>query len=107
MRSFIRAAGWCVLLAAAGCPKNDEPPAVTRGRQTYNSQCTACHNANPSQPGAVGPEVKGATRDLIEAKLVHGKYPTGYAPKRSTALMPQQPQLAGSIDDLAAFLTAP
>jgi hypothetical protein len=52
----------------------------------------------------VGPPVKGASRALLEARLLHAGYPPGYTPKRSSAVMPAMPQLAASIPDLAAYL---
>ena len=89
-----------------GQPGLDRLPiaAVERGRQVYVSQCTACHAFDASQPGPVGPEVKGASRELLEAKIVRGTYPPGYNPKRPTAVMPPQPALGPEIDALAAYL---
>jgi mono/diheme cytochrome c family protein len=91
-------------LALAGCERATLSPEAERGRQVYTSQCTACHAFDPAQPGAVGPEVKGASRELLEAKLLRGSYPPGYRPKRPTSVMPPQPQLAPEIDALAAYL---
>ena len=92
------------VLALAGCAQETLSPEAQRGRTVYNSQCTACHNFDPSQPGPVGPEIKGSSRELIEAKVLRGSYPPGYKAKRPTAVMPPQPQLAGDIDALAAYL---
>ena len=69
--------------------------------------CIACHNINPALDGAVGPSVQGASRALLEARLLRAEYPPGYTPKRETKVMPAQPAMAGSIDDLAAFLRGP
>lgn len=88
--------------ALAGCAEDGSPAA--RGRQVYLSQCIACHSSDPSRDGALGPAIKGASRELLEAKVLRGGYPAGYAPKRPTALMLPQPQLTASIPDLAAFL---
>jgi mono/diheme cytochrome c family protein len=95
-----------LLSMGAGCPPSqpDANPAVTRGKQAYLGTCIACHNMNPALDGAIGPAVKGASRELIEAKVLRGEYPSGYTPKRTTKAMPPQPALAASIDDLAAFL---
>lgn len=99
---------WIVALLSmgAGCPPSqpDADPAVARGKQAYLGTCIACHNMNPALDGAIGPAVKGASRELIEAKILRGEYPPGYKPKRTTKAMPPQPALAASIDDLAAFL---
>jgi mono/diheme cytochrome c family protein len=92
------------LLALAACRSEPLSPEAERGRQVYISQCTACHAFDPSQPGAVGPEIKGASRELLEAKLLRGTYPPGYTPKRPTSVMPPQPQLAADLDALTAYL---
>jgi hypothetical protein len=52
----------------------------------------------------VGPPVRGSSRELLEAKILKGTYPPGYAPKRPTTLMPPQPALARDIGGLAAYL---
>jgi mono/diheme cytochrome c family protein len=93
-----------VMLALAGCERAALSPQAERGRQIYASQCSACHAFDPSQPGAVGPQVKGASRELLQAKILRGTYPPGYTPKRPTAVMPPQPHLAPEIDALTAYL---
>ena len=52
----------------------------------------------------MGPAVKGASKALLEAKVLHGTYPAGYTPKRPTKVMPPTPALAPDIDALAAYL---
>lgn len=91
----------CSALATA-CAAPDSPAA--RGQQVYLAQCIACHNRDPAREGTVGPAVKGSSRELLEAKVLRGTYPPGYAPKRDTAIMPPMPQLAPTIPDLAAYL---
>ena len=100
------AAGACAVLVAVlgGCSDSGGDALASRGRQIYLGQCIQCHNANPASAGPVGPAVKGASRELLEAKVLRGAYPPGYAPKRSTAIMAPMPGLAGSLDDLAAYL---
>lgn len=89
----------------AGCSESHTlDPAAERGRQIYLAQCIACHNSDPALPGPIGPELRGSSRDLLEAKIVRGTYPPGYTPKRPTRIMPPQPGLAPDIPDLAAFL---
>ena len=101
-----RAAALVVLATAlAACSKSgDLDPAAERGRQIYLAQCLACHNTDPALPGAVGPPVRGSSRELLEAKLLKGAYPPGYSPKRPTAVMPVQPALGPEVPYLAAFL---
>jgi mono/diheme cytochrome c family protein len=98
--AFLLAAG--LLLSA--CGRSGLDPEAERGRQVYLAHCTACHATEPSLAGPVGPPVKGSSRELLEAKLLHGTYPPGHRPQRPTALMPRQPQLAGDIPALAAYL---
>ena len=92
-------------LTLVGCgerPAADD--AAARGQTVYLAQCTACHATNPAHPGPLGPPIKGSSRELLEAKVLHGTYPAGYTPKRTSTLMPPMPQLASSLPDLAAFL---
>jgi mono/diheme cytochrome c family protein len=82
-------------------------PAVgdaSKGRQVWLSQCVACHNTDPGKDGPIGPAVKGSSRDLLEARVVHGTYPPGYTPKRDSKVMPPRPDLVANVPDLAAYL---
>jgi mono/diheme cytochrome c family protein len=98
--------GASLVVTLAGCSDPGAPrdPAAERGRQIFLAQCIACHNADPSLPGAVGPPVLGSSQDLLAAKLLKGTYPPGYTPKRPTTLMPLQPGLEPDVPNLAAFL---
>lgn len=99
------AAPLAVALALAACQDQAAlDPAAERGRQVYLGQCTACHASDPAQRGPLGPPVKGSSRQLLEARVLRGTYPPGYAPKQNTQVMQPMPQLAGSIDELAAYL---
>lgn len=95
------------VVLGGGCGGERLSAEAERGRQVYLAQCIACHASDPAQAGPVGPPVKGASRALLEAKILRGTYPPGYAPKRPTSVMPVQPQLAGEIDALAAYLGRP
>jgi len=89
---------------SAGCGGPALDAEAERGRQVYLAQCTACHSTDPAQPGPVGPPIKGSSRELLDAKVLRGTYPSGYKPKRPTAIMPPQPQVANDIPALAAYL---
>ncbi len=97
---------WLIAMLAGAVCGCGEPasPLAERGRQVYLSQCIACHNPDPALPGAVGPAVRGATKPLLEAKILQGAYPPGYAPKRPTKVMPPQPGIAAEIGALAEYL---
>lgn len=125
MRWSFRAAARLVaaglLLAACGDPQPPAPSGGTsptaatssaaatagsaeKGRQVWLGQCIACHNSDPVKDGPLGPAVKGASRELLEARVLKGEYPPGYKPKRPSKVMPARPDLAPSIPDLAAYL---
>ena len=74
-----------------------------RGKAAYVN-CVSCHGPDPTRDGPQGPAVAGASRALLEARVMRGAYPDGYKPKRSTAIMPPQPILQPYLDDLAAYL---
>ncbi len=106
---------WLFLLALtlAGCGEKKDDPVKTaaagagdpkRGRAIYMSNCAACHNIDPSKDGPLGPAIKGASHELIEARVLRAGYPPGYKPKRTTAVMPAQPDLKPVLPDLEAFL---
>ena len=89
-------------LILGACAENGTP--VEKGRQVYQAYCTSCHASNPARDGPVGPAVKGTSRELLEARVLHGTYPPGYSPKRASSVMQPMPNLAADIPDLAAFL---
>jgi mono/diheme cytochrome c family protein len=105
VRGAVAAAALGAAAVLAGCEgSTPSSPSAQRGRQVYLAQCIACHNADPAQPGAVGPPVKGVPREVVEAKVLRGTYPPGYQPRRSTSMMPPQPNVAPDIGALADFL---
>lgn len=75
-----------------------------QGRGYYLSSCTACHNADPSKDGALGPAVLGSSYALIEARVMKAEYPAGYTPKRETRVMVAMPFLEKQLPALAAYL---
>jgi mono/diheme cytochrome c family protein len=99
---------WTPILLAAlsvACSKQERlSPEAERGKKVYVANCIACHNADPSKPGPVGPAIKGSSPELIEARVMRAAYPPGYTPKRDTKLMVPQVHVADKIDDLAAYL---
>ena len=97
-----------LITLCAAC--SDGKPAVetaeTRGERVYQNVCIACHNADPSKDGVVGPAVAGSSPELLEARVVRGEFPPGYTPKQPGGAMPAFPYLADQVDNLAAYLEA-
>jgi mono/diheme cytochrome c family protein len=99
-----RLAALALAVAVGGCSESGLSPSAERGRQVYLAHCIACHNTDPSQPGAVGPPLRGSSRALLEAKVLSGTYPPGYTPKRPTKVMVPIPAVAPDIGALADYL---
>ena len=77
------------------------------GRSLYALHCTACHNGNPAIDGSLGPAIKGSSLDLIQARVLRGEYPAGYAAKRNTHIMPKLPLTEADVESLQVFLNTP
>ena len=92
------------LLGSACSEQTPLSPSAERGRQVYVAQCMSCHGPEPGQDGPLGPAIKGASRELLEARIVRGSYPPGYTPKRPTRIMPPLPALAADVPALADYL---
>jgi mono/diheme cytochrome c family protein len=108
--TFFGLASCVVLMLATSCgekPSESTGPDPTRGRRLYIATCIVCHNMDPSQPGSLGPAIKGASEALLVAKVLHKRYPANYTPQRPTIAMPTYPQLKNRIPDIAAFLAQP
>jgi mono/diheme cytochrome c family protein len=105
--SRLRFLGLCFCFLLACKAAGTEETAAQRGRKVYAMNCMACHNSDPTRDGVLGPAVAGASRELIEARVLRGEYPPGHTPKRATKTMPPLPHLGPAIDDLAAYLKAP
>jgi|TARA_B100000315_G_scaffold197604_1_gene188950 cytochrome c2 len=79
---------------------------IEKGRMVYFANCVSCHNNNPKKPGSIGPEVYGASIDVLTQKIVFGKYPENYSPKRTSKLMLLMPHLKKEISNLHAFINS-
>lgn len=113
MRRLILTLAVCTALAlTSACGKDEGTREVTgpdpaRGRRLYIATCIVCHNIDPSKPGSQGPPIKGASVELLEAKVLRKTYPPDYKPQRTTSAMPTYPQVRKRIPDIAAFLAQP
>ena len=79
---------------------------IEKGRMVYFANCVSCHNNNPKKPGSIGPEVYGASIDVLTQKIVFGKYPENYSPKRTSKIMSLMPHLKKEISNLHAFINS-
>jgi mono/diheme cytochrome c family protein len=95
-------------MACTGDSKNAtetvQGPNTDRGRRLYLINCISCHNRDSAKTGATGPAIKGSSNALLEAKILHKRYPSAYVPKRKSSAMPAFPHLKKAIPDLAAYL---
>ena len=79
---------------------------IEKGRVVYFANCVSCHNNNPKKPGSIGPEVYGVSIDVLKQKIIYGKYPEYYNPKRTSKIMPLMPYLNKKIPNLLAFINS-
>jgi len=79
---------------------------IEKGRVVYFANCVSCHNNNPKKPGSIGPEVYGVSIDVLKQKIIYGKYPEYYNPKRTSNIMPLMPYLNKKIPNLLAFINS-
>ena len=79
---------------------------IEKGRMVYFANCVSCHNNNPKKPGSIGPEVHEVSIDVLTQKIVSGKYPENYRPKRTSKIMPSMPHLNKEISNLHAFINS-
>jgi mono/diheme cytochrome c family protein len=93
-----------LLAQGVACQRANDP--VELGRLSFQANCTACHNPDPTKDGTVGPALAGSSPELVRARVLKAEYPPGYTPKRDTHLMPAQPFLAGDVENLAAYLSS-
>lgn len=77
---------------------------IDAGRSVYNANCIACHGLDPTQDGALGPAVAGASLVLLEARVLRAEYPESYEPKRTTRVMIALPHLEPRLVELTAYL---
>jgi mono/diheme cytochrome c family protein len=77
-----------------------------KGKAVYYANCTSCHNYNPKKVGSIGPDIYGSSIELLKNKVLYGKYPKNYQPKRIIGVMPLYPHLNNQISNLHAFLNS-
>ncbi|MCC6670748.1 MAG: c-type cytochrome [Planctomycetes bacterium] len=97
-----------VVIVLANCSAEPAGPKLSdlaeKGRRVYSLNCTVCHGADPHVAGAQGPEIAGASLELLTARVLHATYPEGYKPKRDTKQMVALPYLQDALPALEAYL---
>lgn len=80
-----------------------EPSKYELGKQVFRQRCMSCHG-NPKMGGPICPPNYGSSLELLRLKVLEGKYPDGYKPKKSTKVMPRFPYLDKDIESLFEYL---
>jgi len=95
-----------VLLFLQCSEKNQtaEQKLAQEGRLIYITQCASCHNVDPAVDGNLGPAVSGSSFKLLKLKILEGKYPAAYKPKRDTKMMVPLKLTVEDVKKVAAFL---
>jgi mono/diheme cytochrome c family protein len=81
---------------------------LEKGQRIYLTQCTSCHNRDPNKKGGVGPELIDAPLEVMQIKVVTGRYPeklpAGFTPKRSTKAMKASPALKNDVSAIYDYI---
>lgn len=97
-----------LMISLSACQKssNEIPLSATelRGKTIYLSTCIACHNANPTLAGSVGPDIADSSLELLTSRIMSVTYPPNYKPKRQSKLMTAFPQYEKDIPSIYAYL---
>jgi mono/diheme cytochrome c family protein len=93
------------LFGVLSCKEKESlSPLEEKGKTAYMATCIACHASDPSKDGSLGPSVAGSTKELLKLRVLQGKYPDGYKPKRNSKIMTPLPHLEKDIEALHAYL---
>jgi len=85
-----------------------EPVDIEKGKAVYLSACIKCHNKDPNVKGAIGPELVDAPLEIMQHKVLTGRYPdvlpAGFVPKRKTKQMTKLPLFAKDVPSIHAYI---
>lgn len=70
----------------------------------YKNQCMQCHNANPNKAGSIGPDLVSTPKEAFMLKVVEGRYPEDYTPKRKTKAMPVFKKYKNDVEALYNYI---
>lgn len=84
------------------------PVDIAKGKEIYLSTCIQCHNKDPNVKGPIGPELVDAPLEVMQVKVVTGRYPEvlpeGFVPKRKTKQMRKFPNLEKDVPSIHAYV---
>ena len=84
------------------------PVDIEKGKEIYLSTCIQCHNKDPNVKGPIGPELVDAPLEVMQVKVVTGRYPEvlpeGFVPKRKTKQMRKFPNLEKDVPSIHAYV---
>ena len=89
---------------ALACKPGGETSAVEKGKLAYVANCIACHNADPTKDGTIGPAIAGSSLALVARACCRPSIRPATRPSATADLMPAQPFLSADVPDLAAYL---
>lgn len=93
---------------AAPAVAETNPVDIEHGKQIYTTTCIKCHNKDPNVKGPIGPEMVDAPLEVMQVKVVTGRYPevlpAGFVPKRTTKQMQKFPQLGKDVPSIHAYV---
>jgi mono/diheme cytochrome c family protein len=94
--------------AAVVAAVETHPVNIEKGKEIYLSTCIQCHNKDPNVKGPIGPELVDAPLEVMQVKVVTGRYPEvlpeGFVPKRKTKQMRKFPNLEKDVPSIHAYV---
>lgn len=91
-----------ILMILVSC--SDKTISTMHVEAIYKNQCMQCHNANPNKVGSIGPDLVSTPKEAFIMKVVEGKYPEGYTPKRKTKAMPVFKKYKNDVEALYNYI---
>lgn len=76
---------------------------ASKGAQLFRIHCAACHGLR-GQGGSMCPPNKDASLELLKLKVLEGRYPKDYKPKKGSRVMPKFPFLKNDIENIFEYL---
>lgn len=97
-----------VVAAPTAAVIESEPVDIEKGKAIYLSACIKCHNKDPNVKGPIGPEMVDAPVEVMQHKVLTGRYPDvlpeGFVPKRKTKQMQKLPQYVKDVPSIHAYV---